>query len=381
MRSSPSAWPAILGGGGADEAPAARRRPRCARSRWRRSSWSLAVRPGPDPRPPNAPMRSRASCAAPTARASPSPIRRPARRQEIRRQIDELVAGGASDAEVRDHFVARYGDWILLAPSSPLPWLVPLGVVRGWCCRPGCVWLAGAARPAATAPRTCTPERAAPPARGGGGARCLSRSSCWLACWSAPPSSLPPLLPRRLERRDGGRRARRCGRPPSRGLETLRDVEADRRAGSLDDAAYADQLARGRGARRRDPRRARAADGSARPATRPRASGDASAWSPRASSGRCSWPVRSSRPPGSPTASSSTRRLADAQAGRGGAAGSDRRAARGPRPGRPGRGHPLRPGRCVPGRLDRRRPRPGGRHAAAAHRTSSPTGPTRTSAS
>ena len=38
-------------------------------------------------------------------------------------------------------------------------------------------------------------------------------------------------------------RSRRCRRPPSRGLETLRDVEADRRAGSLDDAAYADQLA------------------------------------------------------------------------------------------------------------------------------------------
>jgi len=30
---------------------------------------------------------------------------------------------------VRDHFVDRYGTWILLAPSSPLPWLVPIAVV------------------------------------------------------------------------------------------------------------------------------------------------------------------------------------------------------------------------------------------------------------
>jgi cytochrome c-type biogenesis protein CcmH len=49
--------------------------------------------------------------------------------REIRRQVDELIAGGATDAEVRDHFVARYGTWILLAPSSPLPWLVPIVVV------------------------------------------------------------------------------------------------------------------------------------------------------------------------------------------------------------------------------------------------------------
>jgi cytochrome c-type biogenesis protein CcmH len=49
--------------------------------------------------------------------------------REIRRQIDELVAGGASDDEVRAHFTSRYGQWILLAPSSPLVWLVPFAVV------------------------------------------------------------------------------------------------------------------------------------------------------------------------------------------------------------------------------------------------------------
>ena len=48
---------------------------------------------------------------------------------EIRRQIHELVAGGATDDEVRAHFVARYGEWIRLAPSSTALWLIPFGVV------------------------------------------------------------------------------------------------------------------------------------------------------------------------------------------------------------------------------------------------------------
>lgn len=49
--------------------------------------------------------------------------------QEIRRQVVELVEDGATDDEVRDHFVARYGEWILLAPRSPALWLVPFAVV------------------------------------------------------------------------------------------------------------------------------------------------------------------------------------------------------------------------------------------------------------
>jgi cytochrome c-type biogenesis protein CcmH len=48
---------------------------------------------------------------------------------EIRRQVDALVAGGSTDAEVRAHFVGRYGQWILLAPSSPLLWAIPFLVV------------------------------------------------------------------------------------------------------------------------------------------------------------------------------------------------------------------------------------------------------------
>jgi cytochrome c-type biogenesis protein CcmH/NrfF len=49
--------------------------------------------------------------------------------REIRSQIGELTASGASDAEVRAHFVARYGEWILLAPSSPIAWILPVAAL------------------------------------------------------------------------------------------------------------------------------------------------------------------------------------------------------------------------------------------------------------
>ncbi len=47
----------------------------------------------------------------------------------IGEQIDELIASGATDAEIREHFTDRYGDWILLAPSSPVTWILPFAVI------------------------------------------------------------------------------------------------------------------------------------------------------------------------------------------------------------------------------------------------------------
>jgi cytochrome c-type biogenesis protein CcmH len=89
----------------------------------------LAVRPPPEP---TAAERADAlarelrcpDCQGLSVADSPTSSAR-----EIQRQVDEMLAGGATDAQVRDHFVARYGTWILLAPSSPLPWLVPIAVV------------------------------------------------------------------------------------------------------------------------------------------------------------------------------------------------------------------------------------------------------------
>lgn len=48
---------------------------------------------------------------------------------EIRRQISALLADGATPDQVRQHFVDRYGEWILLAPRSPLPWLAPVALL------------------------------------------------------------------------------------------------------------------------------------------------------------------------------------------------------------------------------------------------------------
>lgn len=47
----------------------------------------------------------------------------------IRGEIASLVAAGSSEEAVRDHFVARYGQWILLAPDDPLAWWLPAGAV------------------------------------------------------------------------------------------------------------------------------------------------------------------------------------------------------------------------------------------------------------
>ena len=45
-------------------------------------------------------------------------------------KVRELVAGGKTDEEVREYFVARYGEWVLLEPSkSGFNWLVWLGPV------------------------------------------------------------------------------------------------------------------------------------------------------------------------------------------------------------------------------------------------------------
>ena len=77
---------------------------------------------------------------------------------EIRRQVDVLVAGGSTDDEVRARFVGRYGQWILLAPSSPLPWVIPFLIVLA--AAGGLVaWLARVREPTPPAARPTADER------------------------------------------------------------------------------------------------------------------------------------------------------------------------------------------------------------------------------
>jgi cytochrome c-type biogenesis protein CcmH len=63
---------------------------------------------------------------------------------EIRRQVDEMLAAGLSSDQIKASFVARYGDWILLTPPGPAPWLIPLAatafgaaILAWWLLRPG----------------------------------------------------------------------------------------------------------------------------------------------------------------------------------------------------------------------------------------------------
>ena len=76
--------------------------------------------------------------------------------QAIRAQIGDLVAEGASDDAVRAHFVARYGEWILLGPSQPLVWLLPFAVIAAAGIGLG-AWLV-ARRAPATAPPVPEPD-------------------------------------------------------------------------------------------------------------------------------------------------------------------------------------------------------------------------------
>ncbi|HEY8179033.1 MAG TPA: cytochrome c-type biogenesis protein CcmH [Candidatus Limnocylindria bacterium] len=47
----------------------------------------------------------------------------------IRAEVAAQLAAGRSVDEVRQHFVDRYGQWILLQPADPLIWLLPVAVV------------------------------------------------------------------------------------------------------------------------------------------------------------------------------------------------------------------------------------------------------------
>ena len=79
----------------------------------------------------------------------------------IRDEISQQLAAGRTPAEIRASFVARYGEWILLQPSSPLIWSLPaiallVGVALfGW-------WLRGrapGAQPAAATAASAERQR------------------------------------------------------------------------------------------------------------------------------------------------------------------------------------------------------------------------------
>ncbi|HEY7471094.1 MAG TPA: cytochrome c-type biogenesis protein [Gemmatimonadota bacterium] len=55
--------------------------------------------------------------------------------EDMSRRVREMVAEGKSKEEIRDYFVARYGDYIVLAPRKEgfawTVWLLPFALVAG----------------------------------------------------------------------------------------------------------------------------------------------------------------------------------------------------------------------------------------------------------
>lgn len=78
---------------------------------------------------------------------------------DLRRTVRRLIADGATDAAIRDHLQARYGDFVLydppLGPGTLLLWLAPLALAGV-----AAVALARVARGRATALSAADRERA-----------------------------------------------------------------------------------------------------------------------------------------------------------------------------------------------------------------------------
>lgn len=117
----------------------------------------VAVQPGPEPAPVERAEAIARELRCPDCQGlsvADSPTRSA---QEIRRQIDALVADGATADEVRDHFVARYGEWILLTPTSAAAWIIPFAVVLAGAIALA-AWLAARRRTPPAPVEALTPE-------------------------------------------------------------------------------------------------------------------------------------------------------------------------------------------------------------------------------
>lgn len=85
------------------------------------------------PSPPSTPGGRAAALAAelrcPDCQGLSVAESRTAAAQAIRAEITAELAAGRTPDAVRQSFVDRYGDWILLRPRAPLAWIVPLALI------------------------------------------------------------------------------------------------------------------------------------------------------------------------------------------------------------------------------------------------------------
>lgn len=133
------------------------------------ATGALAEEPGTSPLPPPLELRAQQIgkalrcpvCQGMSVSDSPSDVAR-AQLDKVR----ELVLQGKSDQEIKDYFVARYGQWILLEPAhdgfAGLVWILPVLLLLG-----GGAIIVGVIRRPASTPASApapAPDPAAPDA-------------------------------------------------------------------------------------------------------------------------------------------------------------------------------------------------------------------------
>jgi cytochrome c-type biogenesis protein CcmH len=85
----------------------------------------VAIRPAPEPTRAELSHQLAAELRCPDCEALSVADSQTRAAAQIRGELETQLAAGRSADEVRQYFVDRYGEWILLSPRSPLAWLVP----------------------------------------------------------------------------------------------------------------------------------------------------------------------------------------------------------------------------------------------------------------
>lgn len=119
------------------------------------------LRPAADPSPAEQAQQVAAELRCPDCQSLSVAESHTAAAGAIREQIVELLAQGRTTDEIRQHFVDRYGEWILLVPAAAFAWWLPVAVVLGalvgllaW------LLIGRRLRPAATEPSAAPPTTA-----------------------------------------------------------------------------------------------------------------------------------------------------------------------------------------------------------------------------
>jgi cytochrome c-type biogenesis protein CcmH len=118
----------------------------------------MVLRPGPAPSHADVAHQIAADLRCPDCQGLSVADSSSASALEIRRQIDAQLSAGRSPDQVKQSFVDRYGQWILLSPTAFIAWLLPFGVLLA-AIGLLAAWIVRARRPGA---RSVAPASASP---------------------------------------------------------------------------------------------------------------------------------------------------------------------------------------------------------------------------